>query len=365
MKNDTNNVLKKSIIKIVMGMVIWTIILVIAFALLKTYFSLADFQWIYDISPDLYLELKYNYLNNNSLIIFLLIIWMIGILVLLIKVLGKFKTYIDALTDATSKIFDKNIEYIELPSELEEFQTKLNRLKRESEKNEAKARESEKRKNDLIVYLAHDLKTPLTSTIGYLSLLDEVKDMPFRQKEKYIKIALDKAYRLEDLINELFDIARFNSEEITLEKEQLDLNLMLEQIVDDFYPLLKENNKEIKLIFQEKITIDGDSFQLCRLFSNLIKNAIYYSTDKLITIALTKSFDYATITVANKGKKIPPEKLAKIFEKFYRVDSSRGTNSGGSGLGLAIAKEIAELHNGSIIATSDDNYTNFYVNLPL
>ena len=189
--------------------------------------------------------------------------------------------------------------------------------------------------------------------------------MPKKQREKYLNTTLDKAYKLEDLINELFDIARFNSEKIIIEKEKLNLNLFLEQIVDDFELILKENNKEINLELESKIELMGDSNKLARVFSNLIKNAIYYSTDKLITIKLLKEDNNALIIVENKGKEIPPEKLKRIFEKFYRVDTSRTTKTGGSGLGLAIAKEIIELHGGSILATSDKEDTKFYVRIPL
>ena len=273
-------------------------------------------------------------------------------------------SYINAISIASENLLNKDVEYINLPKELENLQDKMNHLKKENEKNERLARESEQKKNDLIVYLAHDLKTPLTSMIGYLSLLDEIKDMPKKQREKYVKVALNKSYRLEDLINELFEIARFNSENIVLQKEEINLNLMLEQIIDDFYPLLTESNKEIKLNYEKKVLINGDSDKLARTFGNLIKNAISYSTDKLIKVDITLHDSLVRVTVTNKGKKIPKEELDKIFTKFYRLDSSRNSKTGGSGLGLAIAKEIVELHGGSIKVESDDT-TKFIVDLPL
>ena len=232
----------------------------------------------------------------------------------------------------------------------------MNQIKKQARKNLRLAQENEQRKNDLIVYLAHDIKTPLTSMIGYLSLLNEINDMPLKQRVKYINIALEKSYRLEDLINELFDISRFNAETIILSKEELNLTMMLEQIVDDFYPILKENNKEITIKSDDK----------ARVFGNIIKNAINYSinNDK-IEIEVKKDNQNVIVKVKNKGAKIPEEKLKRIFEKFYRADSSRTSKTGGSGLGLAIAKEIVELHNGKIIATSNDLETVFEVVLPL
>jgi len=295
----------------------------------------------------------------------LIVIWVFGVCMILYGTIKKLFSYINALSEAADKLFDKESEFIALPQELEEVQEKINHLKRESEKNERRAILNEQRKNDLVVYLAHDLKTPLTSMIGYLSLLDEIKDMPPESREKYISIALEKSYKLEDLINELFDITRFNSEKIILEREDVNLNMMLEQIMDDFYPVLKENDKEIKLTSKSKILLDADPDKLARVFNNLIKNAIYYSTDKLITINVTKTEKSVKIIVSNKGRKIPQEKLNRIFEKFYRADASRHQASGGTGLGLAIAKEIVELHDGTITATSDELHTKFTVLLPI
>ncbi|MDY3759652.1 MAG: HAMP domain-containing sensor histidine kinase, partial [Treponema sp.] len=247
-----------------------------------------------------------------------------------------------------------------------EVEKKLNHFKIEAIKNEKLARENEEKKDELIVYLAHDIKTPLTSMIGYLSLLSEIKDMPEEQRNKYIDITLDKSYRLEDLINELFDVARFNSEKIILEKEELNLNLMLEQIIDDFYPVLKELNKKIKFTPKEEIKLYGDPDKLSRVFNNLIKNAINYSSDDSnIDISAIKDEKNAIIKITNKGKQIPKEKLDRIFEKFYRLDSSRTSKTGGSGLGLAIAKEIIELHHGKITASSTLKETNFTVILPI
>ncbi len=357
--NFLNKLIKKAFIQAIL----WTIIIYIVFKFFELYFDLADFQWIYDISSEIYYSLKNNYINNNLLFFIGFIIWSIGIFIIIIKLLFKYNSLIKNLATAINELYDKEVDFIELPVELEELQQKLNNLKKESEKNEKMARETEQRKNDLIVYLAHDLKTPLTSTIGYLSLLDEVNDMPKQQREKYIKTALAKANKLEDLINELFDIARFNSETIVINKETLDLNMMIDQLIDEFYPILEENNKKIEIKCKDKLKILGDSDKIARVLSNLIKNAIYYSKDNKITIETFKESNNAIIEIINKGA-LPQDKLEKIFEKFYRADFSRNSKTGGSGLGLAIAKEIVELHNGEIFAESTNGYTKFIVKLP-
>ena len=369
LRSKKNKLLKKTFINFVIKILIWSICMPLGIFLLVALIDSLTFQWLYDISPEVYnnfREFFYSITNVRTLIIPILIIWVIGTLVLLYRLLKKVFGYIDEVGKATEDLVNKDVEYIELPDELEEIQKRMNHLKRESEKNEKLAKENEEKKDELIVYLAHDIKTPLTSMIGYLSILDEIDDMPKKKQKNYISIALDKSYRLEDLINELFDVARFNSEKIVLEKEELNLNLMLEQIIDDFYPTLRELNKSIKLNYNEPISINGDPDKLSRVFNNLIKNAISYSKEESeIVINLKKDNNNAIVEVINKGKQISKEKLSKIFEKFYRLDSARTSRTGGSGLGLAIAKDIVELHNGTIIAESNEEETTFRVTLPL
>lgn len=173
----------------------------------------------------------------------LLIIWLIGFSIIVIICLYKTLSYVDSIVDASALLISDKEEDIVLPEDLLDVEKRMNQIKKQARKKLRLAQENEQRKNDLIVYLAHDIKTPLTSMIGYLSLLNEINDMPLKQRVKYINIALEKSYRLEDLINELFDISRFNAETIILSKKELNLTMMLEQIVDDFYPILKENNK--------------------------------------------------------------------------------------------------------------------------
>lgn len=369
LRSKKNKLLKKTFINFVIKILVLSICMPFGILLLVALIDRLSFQWLYDISPEVYnnfREFFYSITDLRTLIIPILIIWVIGTLVLLYRLLKKVFGYIDEVGKATEDLVNKDVEYIELSDELEEIQKRMNHLKRESEKNEKLAKENEEKKDELIVYLAHDIKTPLTSMIGYLSILDEIDDMPKKKQKNYISIALDKSYRLENLINELFDVARFNSEKIVLEKEELNLNLMLEQIIDDFYPTLREVNKSIKLNYDEQISINGDSDKLSRVFNNLIKNAISYSKEESeIVINLKKDNNNAIVEVINKGKQISKEKLSKIFEKFYRLDSARTSRTGGSGLGLAIAKDIIELHNGTIIAESNEEETTFRVTLPL
>lgn len=363
MKNKTNYG-RKLTTRLVLKIILYSILYTLSFALLYVFLRFICSQFIWYSNDPLYqilTSIGYNFY-------YMFIIWLVGFIVIVIFCLVKTLSYIDAIVAASSNLVSDDDEWIKLPPELLEIEDKMNLVKETSRRNSRIAKENEQKKNDLIVYLAHDIKTPLTSMIGYLSLLDEIDDMKEDKRKKYINIALEKSYRLEELINELFDITRFNTENIILNKEKINLNMMIEQIVDDFYPTLKDLNKKININSKSnsQIFLHADSDKLARVFNNIIKNAINYSADDSnITIDILKKENSAIISIKNYGKTIPKDKLKKIFEKFYRLDSSRSTKTGGSGLGLAIAKEIVELHNGTITATSSEEETCFEVKLPI
>ena len=252
------------------------------------------------------------------------------------------------------------------PKEYAEISAQMSEIKSTMQRHEQMLKEEASRKNDLITYLAHDLKTPLTSVIGYLALLDEAQDMPIEQKTKYVNIALSKALRLEKLINEFFDITRYNLQQIDLERESINLCHMLVQMTDEFYPLLNAHGNQTEVCVDEDITVYGDSIKLARVFNNILKNAIAYSyPDTIIKIWAESTATDVWIYFCNKGKTIPAGKLNSIFEKFFRMDEARSTNTGGAGLGLAIAKEIIALHGGKITAESENESTTFRISLPI
>ena len=302
--------------------------------------------------------------NNKTL-------WMAAGYVVLLCVafywgMTRFTRYFEEISRGIDALADEKSEYIELPQELDFMEKKMNQVRQSLEKRTRDAREAEQRKNDLVVYLAHDIKTPLTSVIGYLNILEEAPDMPAEQRAKYTKITLEKACRLEQLINEFFDITRFNLQTVVLEKERVHLSYMLMQLVDEFYPVFTAQNKRAELTSSGEIDLDGDADKLARVFNNILKNAVAYSDPgTVIGIEEREEADTAVVTFKNRGRTIPPHKLESIFEKFYRLDTARSTASGGAGLGLAIAREIVLAHGGAIKAESADGLTTFTVTLPL
>ncbi len=259
----------------------------------------------------------------------------------------------------------EDAQILSFPKSYSEVELKLGDVHLQVVENRRKAIEAEKKKDDLVMYLAHDLKTPLTSVIGYLTLLDESRDLTAEQRAKFVGISLDKAYRLEQLINEFFEITRFNINSVTLERNRIDLNLMLEQMADEFYPMLSEKNLTVQTDIPEHIIMFADADKIARVFDNLLKNAVNYSYEgTTVKIGARIRRNRVIVKFRNHCDEIPKEKLDRLFEKFYRMDSSRNSYSGGSGLGLAIAKQITELHGGSVTAKSTPEHTDFTVVLP-
>lgn len=274
--------------------------------------------------------------------------------------------YLDEIVIASEQLAQPDSQPILLPGAMKNVQDELNLVREQALRNALLAKEAEQRKNDLIVYLAHDLKTPLTSVIGYLTLLRDEPQISAELRNKYTTIALDKAERLEDLINEFFDITRFSLTTLTLEPERRNLSRMLEQVVSEFTPILMEKGLTWHTEIAPDIELLCDPDKLERVFDNLIRNAVNYSYPQTaIFLSLRRLDRQAEICIKNHGKTIPPEKLERIFEQFFRLDSSRSSSTGGAGLGLAIAREIVELHGGSIQAESADEHIAFTVLLPM
>ena len=226
---------------------------------------------------------------------------------------------------------------------------------------------AEQTKDDLITNVAHDLRTPLTSIIGYLDLVKRDDILTPEQKNKYIGIVYDKAKSLENLIEDLFDYTRYEKDKFKIECSEFDLNQFMIQVVDEFYPSLTEKGLTcIQDFWPNELTVCCDGELLARAIGNLVNNAIKYGADgKQIEVYTKKKDNKAVIQVVNYGRIIPKEDLDKVFEKFFRVEGSRSLKTGGTGLGLAIAKNIIELHKGTIQADSGPAGTVFQVELPL
>jgi len=312
-------------------------------------------------------EFLYPFLHfiSDNIKLFMLFVLGAGYLFIFIFYWIKTLSYLENIIEATSNMYNSKDDLITLPADLKEVENQMNQIKLNIRQSQRAAREAEQRKNDLIVYLAHDLKTPLTSVIGYLTLLRDEKQISEELREKYLSISLSKAERLEDLINEFFEITRFNLTNQILEVSRINLTRMLEQISFEFQPMFVEKNLTCILDAPVDVEAQFDVDKMQRVFDNLLRNAINYSfpnTDVIIRLICEE--DSIQIDFINHGNTIPPEKLSRVFEQFFRLDTARTSRTGGAGLGLAIAKEIVELHKGTITAFSENEIIKFSVRLP-
>ena len=230
-----------------------------------------------------------------------------------------------------------------------------------------KERENEQSKTDLITNIAHDLRTPLTSILGYLDLLRNNQMVPEEMKKHYIEIVYNKALRLQKLIEELFGFTKLSYGKLNMNISTLDLVQLLSQLVEESYPNFEKNNLSYDFSANVKfLLIEGDGDLLARLFDNLISNAIKYGAEgKRVLIRLRKEKEAVSVQVLNFGYVIPEKELPLLFDKFYRVEYSRSLSTGGTGLGLAIVKNIVDMHHGNITVQSDMGGTRFTVTLPL
>lgn len=372
MKNNSNSILK--------GLLIIAIIILLCSGmvwLVDQGFNGAFKEWFYSkfyIEPDYLSQGKIGviFYSWSSIKLFIICLFIVFFTILLLCIIissylsarNRSKTEISFIANEMKTSLSSTDE-ITLPIKYSEIETQLIKIKSVSQKQQQLMQMEMQRKSDVITYLAHDLKTPLASVIGYMSLLDEAPDLPAEQKSKYTGVALEKAYRLEELINEFFDITRFNLQSIVLNKGKINLTFMLQQLADEFYPMLTPQGKQIAIHAPEDLILIADADKLARVFNNIIKNAIAYSyDDSIIDITAALLADKITITFTNHGDPIPSQKLEMIFEKFYRLDSARSSNTGGAGLGLAIAQEIVLAHDGTISVESSIEQTTFSLILP-
>lgn len=224
-------------------------------------------------------------------------------------------------------------------------------------------RNAERQKNELITNVAHDLRTPLTTIVGYLELIKDDTALSKEDVHKYSGIAYEKSIRLQEMMDDLFEFTKLDNADIKLNKSMINLSGLIMQMTNEFYPSFKDCNiTPIVDLPEENIYVQGDGQLLARVFDNLISNALkygYHNTD--LKIEVSGDEKYATVKVINHGDTIASEDIPLLFNKFYRTDSSRNSKTGGTGLGLAITKNIVDLHHGDISVTSDDQITTFIV----
>ena len=289
----------------------------------------------------------------------------LGYAVIFFLLLRKSLGYFEELGDGVINMAVDRPEPLNLSNELAIMQSKLTEIREMTNANLKAAQESERRKNELVAYLAHDLRTPLTSVVGYLSLLDEAPDLPEKQRVRYVSTALAKAESLDALTGEFFEITRYNLSRMPIERDDVEVKIFLDQVVEEFYPELQSRSLEARVEAPMGETFFVDSEKMARAIGNVLRNACAYArqgTPIEICADRTEGGGWR-IRISNQGREIAPEHLERIFDQFMREDGARSQN-GHAGLGLAIAREIVQAHGGTISAESAEGVTTFTIVLP-
>ncbi len=277
--------------------------------------------------------------------------------------------YIEELSLGVTEISKGNLDYRvkqKTRDELGLLATRINFMSEELKLKIEEERKAEKTKNELITNMSHDLRTPLTSIMGYLRMLKDKKYEDTDQLEEYIDIAYTKSEKLKTLIDDLFVYSKLANEETILYRKKLCLNDMLVQLAEELSPVADERNMTfVRKIQNERVMVHVDADKLVRVFENLLSNAIKYGySPGEIIISMVSNLESVSVRVSNKGDNIPQEELPLLFNRLYMVDKSRSSSECGSGLGLAISKSIVNLHNGQIWAECEQNNISFCVELP-
>lgn len=313
------------------------------------------------------------HLSRDTLVSFMLvtviatICFFIIYFLLFIKRIVKDMTYIsDRIIDIADGKSDEKI-IIERQDEIGEIAGRINEMTEQINQLITSERDALQSNKDLIACVAHDLRTPITSVKGYLDLALDTKHYDLEQRQKYVRIAKTKANRLEYLIHDLFNYTKLTSGEITLHRSKIDLVQLVEQMVEEFYPLFQEEELECTTKYNiSYLEMNMDGELIARAVQNLLSNAIKYGKDgKHVYVELECLEQEVQIRVTNYGLVIPEESIKHLFDKFYRVERSRNVKTGGTGLGLNIAQEIVHLHGGRIQVTSGASGTCFTIALPL
>ncbi|MNI16295.1 Sensor protein kinase WalK [compost metagenome] len=243
----------------------------------------------------------------------------------------------------------------------------MNHMAEELQRTIEEERRADQTKNELITNVSHDLRTPLTLIMGYLSLLKDKGYESEQDAKGYLQIAYQKSEKLQSLIEDLFEYTKLNNQGIPINKERICLNEMLEQLTEELISMAEENKLTLsKSLPSERLMLDLDPGKMIRVFENLLTNAIKYSDQPgEIKLTIIKDNGYAKVCLANRTSNFCTEELPRLFERFYRVDGSRSSITGGSGLGLAIAKSIVDAHDGLIWAETAEEEIRFWVKLKL
>ncbi|UOY91942.1 HAMP domain-containing histidine kinase [Ectobacillus sp. JY-23] len=277
--------------------------------------------------------------------------------------------YIHEIESGVRKIAHRDWNYfirVKGRDELSSLASNINWMTKELRDSFEKERALEQMKNELITNISHDLRTPLTSIIGYLGLLQDGRYKNEEEMKAYLSVTYNTSIKLNNLMNELFEYTKLSSHDTILEKEKVDLSGVLRQFIGEYVPIFEQWGLRLSLVVPEHATeIEVDIEKMVRVFDNLLSNAQKYSHPRSeVKVTLVQAKHEIVIAVVNRTDNIPEEELSRLFDKFYRRDQARSSRIQGSGLGLAITKRIVDLHGGRIWAESKGDTLQVFIALP-
>ncbi len=320
---------------------------------------------VYYEAPTPYISYEYYTDKNSFLALFLSVIVFISIFII---VTNKKMKYLEEIAAGVRVISSGDLSHrVEEKGkdEIKNLAENINNMASEIQNRMEAERRSEKTKTELITNVSHDLRTPLTSVMGYIGLVKDHKYEDEEMMKEYLNIAFNKSNQLKELIEDLFEYTKINNQGVALEKSKVNIVEFLSQIIEEYIPIFEENEIEVEKKFvDEKSIVEIDASKMVRVIENLFSNAIKYSfkPGKVVVYSFEDN-GYVTIVIRNKGENIAKEKIERLFDRFYRVDEARNSNVKGSGLGLAISKNIVKLHDGEIWADCIGNDISFYIKL--
>ncbi|MGL6104642.1 sensor histidine kinase [Romboutsia sp.] len=342
--------------------------LISVFILISTYNVLQDLYSarIYRDILDVILNIKYYVFGDSIYYLIAIILTVCIYLIISYKSNSKVATLMESVEIMANGDLDQRID-IDSKDDVGKVANNINIIIERLENITVEERKAQQTKSDLITNVSHDLRTPLTSIIGYLNLIEEDKYKDEVQLRYYTNIAYEKSKNLNVLINDLFELTKLQNKTLPLNKMEIDLVELISQVVSHLEYNISKENMEVRINFSEdKLIVNADPDKLVRVFDNLISNAFKYGSEgKYIDIVTSKIDNMANVKVINYGESIPQCDIPYIFDRFYRVEKSRNRNDGGSGLGLAITKNIIEVHDGNILVNSNNKMTIFEINLPI
>ncbi|WP_368250423.1 sensor histidine kinase [Enterococcus sp. 2201sp1_2201st1_B8_2201SCRN_220225] len=365
---EVSELLAEGIVTIILLILLNVAIVVVMSSVIENSPSINDAIW--DTKEALTYRLNTNFFRSGRNLIVPLF-FLLDMLILFWRLIRRYRQMqlrhiISELHYIANGNYDHRIPF-ELRGDLSRVVSSINGLVDSTVTAIEEERKIEQSKDELITNVSHDIRTPLTSIIGYLGLIEDGQYHSEEELLKYTHTAYSKAKQMKSLVENLFEYTKVRQPTVPVNMVQFDMVQLVEQLAADFELEARNKGIEIQVLPKEsQLLMDGDTEKLVRVFNNLFTNAFKYGKGATkIVVEIEKVNTEAVVVVKNNGAPIPKQSLDSLFDRFYRVEESRNQATGGTGLGLAITQSIVALHGGYIYAKSTPEWTSFIIHLPL